>query len=90
MMIAWCVLLAPVFLYIRLRAKSAVAAAVAHGTLNAVAGIAVMPLAGGDDLTTGLTGLAGFAALGIVLISLRRADRNSGRNIMSSRLGEDA
>jgi membrane protease YdiL (CAAX protease family) len=42
MMMIRCVLPSPVFLYIRLRTRSAIAAAIAHGTLNAIAGIAVM------------------------------------------------
>jgi len=88
MMIIWCALLAPIFLCIRLRTKSTIAAAIAHGTLNATAGIAIMPLAGGTDLSVGLTGLAGFLALGLILFALYLTDRRSGRNIMGSILGE--
>ncbi|MEW6517363.1 MAG: CPBP family intramembrane glutamic endopeptidase [candidate division FCPU426 bacterium] len=57
------ILMAPLFAYIRARTRSVVAAAVMHGTLNAVAGISFMTLAGGSDLSVGLTGLAGLAVL---------------------------
>lgn len=90
LMILFCVLLSPVFLYIRLRAKSAVAAAVAHGSMNATAGLSIMPLAGGNDLTVGMTGLAGFVAAAGLLAALYLLDRGADRPLMSSRLGEDA
>ena len=90
LMILWCVLLSPIFLYIRLRTKSAVAAAVAHGTLNASAGLAVMPLAGGSDLTVGLTGLAGFFVLAAAVAALVLADRRSERPLLAFRIGEES
>lgn len=90
LMIAWCALLSPIFLYVRLKTKSTIAAAIAHGTLNGTVGIAIMPLAGGSDLTVGMTGLAGFAALAIVLAALHIADRRSERPVMSSRIDRDA
>lgn len=63
MMIVWCTLLAPVFTFIRLKADSVIAAAVLHGSLNASAGLSFMVIAGGNDLTTGVTGLPGFIVL---------------------------
>jgi len=63
MMIVWCVLLSPIFSYVRLRAKSVLAAAVIHGTLNATYGLSIMMIAGGNDLSVGVTGLAGFIVL---------------------------
>ena len=66
MMIAWCLLLSPIFSFIRLKAKSVIAAAILHGTLNATYGISIMVIRGGDDLTVGLTGLAGFIVLMVV------------------------
>lgn len=63
MMIAWCMLLAPVIGYVRLRAKSVIAAAIMHGSLNGTAGLAIVALKGGSDLTIGVTGLAGFLVL---------------------------
>ena len=60
MMIIWCILLAPIFSYIRLKAKSAIAAAIFHSSLNATAELAIMVVSGGNDLLIGVTGLAGF------------------------------
>ena len=65
MMVIVAVLLAPLFGFVRLKAKSVVAAAVLHGTLNGVAGLPYMVLSGGNDLTIGLTGLAGIIVLAL-------------------------
>lgn len=70
MMTAWCMLLTPIFLYIRLKSKSVIAAAILHGTLNGTAGLAIMFIKGGNDITTGVTGLPGFIVLGIVILLL--------------------
>ena len=76
MMTAWCVLLSPIFSFITLRARSVIAAAVLHGTLNSTCGLAIMTLSGGNDLLTGVTGLAGFIVLIlvniIIYLSLKR------------------
>jgi membrane protease YdiL (CAAX protease family) len=66
MMIVWCILLAPVFSYVRIKAKSVIAAAIIHGSLNATAGLAIMVVKGGNDLLIGVTGLAGFIVLAAV------------------------
>ncbi|NLJ47174.1 MAG: CPBP family intramembrane metalloprotease [Treponema sp.] len=89
LMILYCVLLSPVYLYIRLKTKSAVAAAVAHGSMNATAGLSIMPLAGGTDLTVGMTGLAGFVSAAGLLAALYALDRRSKTPILSSTLGAD-
>lgn len=70
MMTLWCILLSPVLSYIRLRARSVLAAAVFHGTLNGVAGLAIMLIQGSNDLIVGLTGLAGFVVLALVNLGL--------------------
>ncbi len=70
MMIIWTLLLSPIFSYVRLKARSVIAAAIIHGTLNASYGLAIMVISGGDDLTVGLTGAAGFIALGIINLCL--------------------
>ena len=44
MMTAWCMLLSPMFSYVRLRAKSVIAAAIMHGSLNATCGLAILAL----------------------------------------------
>jgi uncharacterized protein len=75
MMIAWCMLLTPIFCYVRRRAKSVIAAAIIHGSLNASVGLAIMVIKGGDDLTTGVLGLPGFIVLILVNIALFTFDR---------------
>ncbi len=63
MMIIYCILLSPIFSYIRLKAKSVIAVAVIHGTLNATYMLAIMLVTGGNDLIVGVTGLAGIIVL---------------------------
>jgi membrane protease YdiL (CAAX protease family) len=70
MMVAFCVLLAPLHAHVRVAGGSVAAAAVLHGTLNASGGFAVLFLRGGNDLLVGLTGLAGFLVLGVVNAAL--------------------
>jgi len=70
MMIILSILLSAVFIYITIKSKSVIAAAIMHGTMNATAGISIMLVDGGNDLTVGMAGLAGFIALGILLIGL--------------------
>jgi uncharacterized protein len=66
MMIVWCLLLSPVLNLVRLKSGSVIATSVLHGTLNGSAGLAIMLIKGGNDLTVGMTGLAGFVVLIIV------------------------
>lgn len=75
MMTAWTVLMAPLFSYIRLKAKSVIASSIFHGTINATYGLAIVLVAGGDDLTIGLTGLAGFIVFAVADILLFMYDR---------------
>ncbi len=70
MMILFCILLTPLFLYITIKSKSVIAAAIMHGTMNAVAGITIMPINGGNDLTSGIAGFAGFLTVTIFLLVL--------------------
>lgn len=87
MMTVWCILLTPLFLYITIKAKSVIAAAILHGTLNATAGIAIIVVEGGNDLTVGMTGLAGFISLIIVLLLLFIYDNNlSKEKIMTNKI----
>ena len=66
MMIIFTLLLSPIFSYVRIKAKSVIAAAIIHGSLNATVGMAIMPIRGGNDLTIGVTGLSGFIVLIII------------------------
>lgn len=84
MMVAFCVLLAPLHELVRLRGGSVWAAAVMHGSVNASAGFGIILLRGGDDLTVGVTGLAGFAALALVDGALFFVDRVRGGALTSA------
>jgi len=70
MMVIWCVLLSPIFMYFTLKAKSVIAAVIIHGTMNATATISILPISGGNDLLTGITGLAGMITLVMVIICI--------------------
>ena len=63
MMIVFCILLTPMMIYIVIKSKSVITAAIFHGANNAIGGISVLYLSGGNDITNGLTGIAGFIAL---------------------------
>ena len=56
------------FNYITIKANNFIAAAILHGSINAAAGLAVIPLTGSTPLLTGLTGLAG--KLGFLVLNL--------------------
>ncbi|MDP3232572.1 MAG: CPBP family intramembrane metalloprotease [Myxococcales bacterium] len=84
MMVVFCVLLAPLHELVRLRGGSVWAAAVLHGSINASAGFGIILLRGGDDLTVGVTGLAGLAALALVNGALFIVDRARGGALTSA------
>lgn len=69
-------LLAPIFSYVRVKAKSVIAAAIAHGSFNASVGLSFMLLKGGNDLTVGIAGLAGLIVLVIVNLCIFMFDRS--------------
>jgi membrane protease YdiL (CAAX protease family) len=75
MMVLLCMFWSPFYLYITLKAKSVIAAAIMHGTMNATVSISIIAITGGDDLTSGIAGAAGFIALSIFLIGLFIFDR---------------
>ena len=79
LMVLFCVLLAPILSYVRLKARSVLAAAVLHGTLNGTAGIALLVVRGGSDLLVGVTGLAGLLVLGLADAALWAYDRFAAR-----------
>ena len=70
MMIILCILLSVLLIYITIKSRSVIATAIAHGTMNATAGISIMLVNGGNDLTTGIPGLAGFVTLSIFILLL--------------------
>lgn len=67
MMVIFCVLASFVEIYLVLKAKSVYPAAIFHGTLNAVAGLNVLLIKGGNDLLNGACGFSGFIVITIVI-----------------------
>ena len=80
MMTILCMLLAPIFGYVRIKARSVIAAAIIHGTFNATYGLSIVLVRGGNDLTTGVTGLPGFLVLAIAILILWWLDPNPVRD----------
>jgi len=76
MMTALGVLLGPIFSYLRVKAGSVIAAAIAHGTFNATAGLSVLVVRGGSDLIIGGTGIAGLIVLAFVNLAIFALDRS--------------
>jgi uncharacterized protein len=74
-MTCWTILLSPLFSYLRIKGRSVITASIFHGTINAVPGLAIMLITGGNDLTIGITGLAGFIVLAVANILLFIFDR---------------
>lgn len=66
MMCVFCILMGIPELYIVLKTKSVIPAAMMHGTTNAIAGSTLFLIQGGSDLTIGMTGVSGFIAIMIV------------------------
>lgn len=85
MMIAWCILLSPLFLYITIQSRSVIAASIMHGTLNGTAGLAILVIDGGNDLTVGLTGLAGFITVILILVLIFVYDTVITRKFITSK-----
>ncbi|MBN1375373.1 MAG: CPBP family intramembrane metalloprotease [Dehalococcoidia bacterium] len=74
-MTAWVIIVTPLFNYIRIKSRSVIAASIFHGTINAVPVLAVMMITGGDELTAGISGLAGFIVFIIIDILIFIYDR---------------
>jgi len=70
MMVVLCILWTPFYLYITIKSRSIIAAAIMHGTMNATASISIIAISGGNDLTSGIAGGAGFIALAFFMIGL--------------------
>lgn len=75
MMTISCLLLSPIFSYITLKAESVVAAAICHGTINALARLTIIVIEGGNDLIVGFTGVAGIITLCLVNLGIFLSDK---------------
>jgi membrane protease YdiL (CAAX protease family) len=78
LMVAFTVLLSPIFTWIRDVSGSVIAAAILHGSINALAGLTLVFLKGGSDLAVGMTGLAGLTVLAAANLLLFTAKRRTG------------
>ena len=89
MMVVFCVLASFIETYIVVKTKSVFPAAIFHGTINAVAGLNVILIKGGNDLLNGMTGLSGFIVMAIVIMIVYLFDRYILKdNIFSKTIGE--
>ena len=89
MMVIFCVLASFVEVYFVLKAKSVFPAAIFHGTINAVAGLNVLLIKGGNDLINGASGLSGFIVMAVVIAIIYVFDRYVLKdNIFSKTIGE--
>jgi len=70
MMMLFCIFITPLHIYIRVKTKSIYGASILHGFLNALAGMPLLIIVGGNDLTIGATGAAGMIALVIMNVGL--------------------
>ncbi len=89
MMVIFCILLTPMMIYIVKKSKSVITASIFHGMNNAVGGLVYLYVAGGNDLTNGVTGLAGFIALLILNVIFFLFDKYvTKENIFTSVIGD--
>ena len=89
MMVVFCVLASFIETYFVLKTKSVFTAAIFHGTINAVAGLNITLVKGGNDLLNGLTGLSGFFVIAIVVAVIYVFDKYVLKdNIFTKTIGE--
>ena len=89
MMTLFCILSGPLFMYVTIKTRSVIAAAIMHGTLNGTAGLALMVVKGGNDLIVGMTGAAGMIAIFLSVAGLYLVDKLVLKeNIMSGTVAE--
>lgn len=85
MMTVFCILMSPLFLFVRLKTHSTIAASIMHGTVNASAQISILYLVGGNDLTIGMTGFSGFITLLIVIVVMIIYDLKFSKNPITNK-----
>jgi len=89
MMVIACILISPIMIYIVIKSKSVITAAIFHGMNNAMGGIAALYIVGGNDLLNGVCGLAGFITLLLVNIVFYLYDKYiTKENIFTKIIGE--
>ena len=75
MMVILCILLGIIELYFVIKSGSVWPSAIIHGIFNGISGMTLLWFPTGSALTTGMTGVAGFVAMGIIIATLWLYDR---------------
>ena len=75
MMVILCILLGIIELYFVVKSGSVWPSAIIHGIFNGISGMTLLWFPTGSALTTGMTGVAGFVAMGIIIAVLWLYDR---------------
>ena len=89
LMVVMCILLGVIELYFVLKSKSMIVAAIMHGTINAVSGITIYFILGGNDFLNGMAGLAGFIVMAVTILCIWIYDKHISKdNLCSMTLGE--
>lgn len=78
MMVAFCAALSPLLLWLRQMSGSVLVPAIAHGTLNALAGLSLVYLAGFDEMLCGCCGAVGIAIMVVADLILAAAWKKPG------------
>jgi membrane protease YdiL (CAAX protease family) len=89
LMVVFCILMGVIELYIVLKSKSMIPAAILHGTCNGVSGLVVYYIIGGNDFINGMTGLAGFIVMAVAILCLYVFDKHVAKeHLFDMTLGE--
>ena len=89
LMVVMCVLLGIIELYFVLKSKSMVVAAILHGTINAVSGMVIYFILGGNDFLNGMSGLSGFIVMAVTILCIWIYDKFISKdNICTMTLGK--
>lgn len=84
MMVMLCILLCIIELYFVLKTKSVMVAAIIHGTFNAVSGMIVYFILGGNDFLNGMTGLSGFIVMTVTILCIWIYDKHITKECLCS------
>ena len=70
LMVVLCILLCIIELYFVMKAKTMIVAVIIHGTFNAIAGLVLLFIHGGNDFLNGMAGLSGFIVMGVTILCI--------------------
>ena len=88
LMVVMCILLGVIELYFVLKSKSMIVAAILHGTVNAISGMVIYFILGGNDFLNGMPGLSGFIVMTVTILCIWIYDKYISKdNICTMTLG---